>query len=190
MKDEVVSSDDVSSLISYMTGSFRSTAQATADSSYFDISLHMTPIWKNKEASYLYVEQAMSSAQDKPYRQRIYKVESDSRGGFMSHVFTLSDPESAIGQWRSPDYFDQFDTSILMQREGCTVYLIRHGDGSYSGSTRMDHCKSSLRGATYATSIVKIRENSILSWDQGFDAAGQQVWGATKGGYKFDRVVN
>lgn len=28
----------------------------------------------------------------------------------------------------------------------------------------------------------------IESWDQGFDAEGEQVWGAVKAGYQFDRL--
>ncbi len=184
----IVKSEDIKSLQTDMTGSFRSLSQAQADSTYLDISLHMYPIWTTKEDPYLYVEQALSSNLDKPYRQRIYKLEKDGNGGFMSHVFTFSNQEAAVGQWKTPTYFDQFDLSILEEREGCTVYLTKHADGSYSGSTRLDHCKSSLRGATYATSVVKIRDNSIMSWDQGFDADGNQVWGAEKGGYRFERA--
>ena len=185
---EIVRSEDVKALQADMAGSYSSISQAKADSTYLDISLHMYPIWTTKEDSYLYVEQALSSTQDKPYRQRIYKLEKDGNGGFMSHVYTFSNPAAAVGQWKTPAYFDQFDLTILEEREGCTVYLTKHADGSYSGSTRLDHCKSSLRGATYATSVVKIRENSIMSWDQGFDADGNQVWGAEKGGYRFERA--
>ena len=58
-------------------------------------------------------------------------------------------------------------------------------DGSYSGSTRNKSCGSTLEGATYASSKVKISKDRIVSWDQGFDANGVQVWGATKEGYVF-----
>jgi CpeT protein len=58
---------------------------------------------------------------------------------------------------------------------------------TYEGSTLGKECLSSLRGATYATSKVKIDEKMILSWDQGWDNADKQIWGATKGGYIFDK---
>ena len=186
--DQVTKSTDVKSLIKTMTGSFTSAAQAKEDTTYLDISLHMYPIWTAKEDKYLYVEQALTSDQQKPYRQRIYKLIADGKGGFESHIFTLVEPDRFIGKWEEPLFFDQFGEELMEEKEGCAVYLAQHADGSYSGSTRMDHCKSTMRGASYATSMVKIRENSIMSWDQGFDVAGQQVWGAEKGGYRFLRT--
>jgi hypothetical protein len=45
-----------------------------------------------------------------------------------------------------------------------------------------------LRGASFANSIVTVTQNEILSWDQGFDKEGKQVWGATKGGYRFIKM--
>ena len=153
-----------------------------------DSTLHTYPIWTSKADHYLYVEQAESANPDKPYRQRIYKIITDGNGGFESHIYTLQNEADFIGKWQTPEFFDQYDESIISEKEGCTVYLIQHADGSFSGSTRLDHCKSTLRGATYATSIVKIRKDNVMSWDQGFDADGNQVWGAEKGGYRFVKV--
>jgi hypothetical protein len=33
-----------------------------------------------------------------------------------------------------------------------------------------------------------LTKDGMESWDQGWDAEGQQVWGATKGGYRFDKI--
>lgn len=187
--DNIVKSKNVSALMKEMTGTFTTAKQAAEDTSYFDITLSMHPIWKsNKTAKFLYVEQAVTSQINEPYRQRIYKILSDGNGGFESHIYELDKEERYIGRGKDTAFFDQFDESIMAEREGCTVYLNQHADGSYSGSTRLDHCKSDFRGASYATSIVKIRPNNIMSWDQGFDAAGVQIWGAKKGGYRFVRV--
>ena len=180
--------DKLDTLVGYMTGSFNSEEQATADSSYFNISLHMYPIWKNKEGHWLYVEQALNSRQENPYRQRVYEVRSSSNEAFSSVVYTLKDEKNFIGKWETPEFFDQFDASILEEREGCAVYLAAKNDGSFSGSTKEENCKSSLRGASYATSKVTIFEDRIESWDQGFDSTATQVWGAEKGGYVFNRL--
>jgi hypothetical protein len=32
-----------------------------------------------------------------------------------------------------------------------------------------------------------VTANEITSWDRGFDSAGKQVWGATKGPYQFKK---
>lgn len=178
-------SDTLGALLELMTGSFDSSTQATADSSYYNISLHMYPIWTSREGNWLYVEQALASMQDKPYRQRIYKVEQINEMEYVSKVYRLSDEKRFIGKWQTPTYFDQFDETVLEVREGCGVFLKKLSKHSFKGATKDDDCKSTLRGASYATSIVQIEKGKITSWDQGFDAEGKQVWGAMKGGYVF-----
>jgi hypothetical protein len=79
-----------------------------------------------------------------------------------------------------------FDVNSVTIREGCAVYLDWNGD-HFSGSTRNAECTSTLRGASYATSQVKLYETRMESWDQGFDANDIQVWGATDGAYIFVR---
>ena len=178
--------DELNALQTLMTGSFDSSEQATADDSYYNISLHMVPIWKSRGGHWLYVEQALKSNQDKPYRQRIYQLEKLENGKFSSKVYTLENPEAAIEKWKRPGYFDQFDMSILKEREGCAVILEKKGN-SYTGSTNEKDCKSTMRGASYATSIVTIKPNEIVSWDRGFNAKDEHVWGAEKAGYIFKR---
>ncbi len=175
------------SLSELMTGSFSSTKQAQNDSTYYDITLHMYPIWTTREGSWLYVEQAVTDKQDKPYRQRIYQLKKTTDGTFESIVYRVKDQDDFIGKWKMPEFFEQFDNSILEEREGCTVYLKKVGKEEYTGSTLDDNCKSTLRGASYATSTVTVKDGVIMSWDQGFDEDGKQVWGATEGGYIFEK---
>lgn len=170
-----------------MTGSFSSSKQAQNDSTYYDITLHMYPIWTKQNGNWLYVEQAVTQMQDKPYRQRIYQLKQIADDTFESVVYRVKDQDSFIGKWKTPAFFEQFDKSILEEREGCAVYLKKVGKEEYTGSTVDDNCKSTLRGATYATSIVRVKDGVIMSWDQGFDADGKQVWGATEGGYIFEK---
>ena len=170
-----------------MTGSFDSSEQAASDSSYYDISLKMIPIWTDRPGDFLYVEQAVRSMADRPYRQRVYELRHLRDNEYASVVYALENEEDAVGKWAEPSWFDQFDPSILREREGCTVFLTRVNADHYMGATRENNCLSSLRGAQYATSQVVVKAGEIASWDQGFDAEGQQVWGATEGGYVFKR---
>ena len=71
---------------------------------------------------------------------------------------------------------------------GCGVALTIQEDGSYTGNTEPEACSSTLQGATWASSIVTLTEDRVESWDQGWDDAGNQVWGATAGPYIFDRL--
>lgn len=181
---------DLNQLVSMMTGSFNSAEQAKQDSSYFDITLHMYPIWTNNKSNkrYLYVEQTVTSMPTRPYRQRVYEVSQVNNNTFQSVIYKLPDEKSYVGKWSTPTFFDKISPADLELREGCAVYLTKLGDKSFKGSTNEKDCKSTLRGASYATSIVEILPNKVLSWDQGFDSSDKQVWGAVKGGYEFLKV--
>lgn len=179
------SDNNLDRLVSYMQGSFNSSAQAQRDSNYYDISLEMRPIWpKRKDAHWLYVEQAVSAVKGKPYRQRVYRVSARPDDSFISEVYTLPDEAGFIGAYDTPEKFDALSPDQLVLRNGCAVILRIDGE-HFKGATEGDGCESNLRGAKYATSKVEITPDRILSWDQGFDASGKQVWGATLGGYEF-----
>ena len=68
------------------------------------------------------------------------------------------------------------------------MVLQRVSKNKFVGSTGEKTCPSELRGASYASSKATVLQNEIISWDQGFDKEGKQVWGATKAGYVFDKL--
>lgn len=176
-------------LIQYMVGDFSSKDQSLRDSAYFDIRLHIRPIWlEDKGNHWLYVEQATAAAESKPYRQRIYKVERDGMDGFKSVVYTLPDQANWAGKYKTPEAFQTLKPTDISLRDGCTVFLKLQQDGTFSGATQGLGCESTLRGAKYASSTVTITPKMLLSWDQGFNEKGEQVWGATKGGYEFIKM--
>ena len=181
--------EGVGRLVRWMAGSFSSRAQSVADTSYFDIRLEMKPIWTDRtDGAWLYVEQAAASALARPYRQRIYHVTADSGAVFRSAVLELPAPLRFAGAWKNPALLAALTPDSLEAREGCAVLLRADGNQSFSGETPGHECLSNLRGATYATSKVRITPTSITSWDQGWNAQGEQVWGAEKGPYRFDRI--
>lgn len=183
--------DRTQELITHMTGTFDSGLQAQSNSKYYNISLHMYPMWTDRtDGRWLYVEQAVASNPAEPYRQRMYQVLKTSKG-YESRVFELPDPENSVGAWKGGTSVDNLSPEDLILREGCTVYLDYNSQtGTFEGKTKSGQCLSSLRGATYAESEVVIHPDYIQSWDRGFDANGQQVWGATDGPYVFRRSVD
>lgn len=176
-------SKEMKELISIMQGSYTSEKQSRMDTTYFNISLRMVPIWKNK-GHYLYVEQAMYTKQDKPYRVRIYKL-SQKGETLISEIHTLKNEKDWIGKWQTPESFDALSENDIDLKQGCEVVLKRVGKNKFVGQTGNKTCPSELRGASYASSKVTVTQNEILSWDQGFDKDDRQVWGAEKGGYVF-----
>jgi hypothetical protein len=171
----------------FMSGSFSSEAQSKNDSDYFDIRLRMEPIWKPTEHEFfLYVEQAMSTALDKPYRQRIYRVVKESDESFVSYIYTVNAPKRFTGKSGSDAVFSEITPDSLKMLDGCEVRLSYNRKlNQFEGSTADRTCPSTRSGATHTTSKVVIGAKGMNSWDQGWNDAGTQVWGATKGGYEF-----
>jgi uncharacterized protein YndB with AHSA1/START domain len=174
-------------LAAWMTGSFSSAAQALRDDEYRDIRLEMSPIWVDRDdGHWLYVEQAAAGRLERPYRQRVYRVHEPEPGVFASDVYTMTSPLRFAGGWRSPQRFNGLTPDSLSLRSGCTVWLEWTGE-AFVGGTRGTGCESDLRGALYATSEVTVTNEGITSWDRGFNADGNQRWGAESGPYVFRR---
>ena len=182
-------SKDLDLLLHYMSGSFSSANQAKADTNFLDIRLEMVPIWPDQKPGYwLYVEQAAAWNLDKPYRQRIYHLTAGENRNFSSAVYTFKNPLRFAGKYKTPEVFDVLTPDSLLLREGCAIIMKKQADGTFSGSTVDNECGSDLRGASYATSEVTIYADKLVSWDRGWNAEHEQVWGSVKGGYIFEKV--
>jgi hypothetical protein len=174
-------------LVKWMEGDYNSTQQSENDSDYYSITLHMKRIWTNQYPNecWLYVEQTLTKTPEKPYRQRIYHITQPEEELFESMVLNIPNDSLVIGAWKDENKLQHLTKESLTLKDGCSVYLKYNGAGIYEGSTNDKTCESKLRGASYATSHVAVLFDKIISWDQGFDNEGKQVWGATKGGYQF-----
>ena len=181
---------DLQDLARYMIGSFSSAEQAAQDTAFLDIRLETWPIWEDRnDGIWLYVEQADAEALDTPYRQRVYRLTAGTDGTFLSTIYSLpGDPLRFAGAWRNPEPLGELTPGSLVEREGCTVVLRREPGGDFVGSTVDRSCPSDLRGASYATTEVRVSEGELLSWDRGFDEEGRQVWGSRAGGYLFRKA--
>jgi len=184
------STGDLDLLTQLMIGSFSSQEQSEADPRYFDIRLEMAPLWKGRrDGRWLYVEQAVATSLDEPYRQRVYRITQLDATTFKSTVYTFEEPLRFAGAWKQPEPLKDLSPADLTERTGCAIYLVKSGDSLFVGNTIGETCESELEGAAYATSEARISPGGLYTWDRGFDANGQQVWGAQDGGYIFKRVV-
>ena len=185
------SQKDVEVLVDYMVGSFSSEEQAEKDSNYFNIELEMVQLWKDRaDGPWLYIEQAVAESKDKPYRQRVYQLKKRNDGKIESLVYTIPDPLRFAGDYKNEFPLLRLAPDSLILKEGCEVILYQADNGYFEGSTVDKNCGSDLRGASYATSEVMIDKDKMISWDRGFDESGNQVWGATEGGYIFKKKLN
>jgi hypothetical protein len=192
-------------LVDLMVGSFSSQKQHKEDGeNFFDIRLHMAPIWKDlssdEKGYWLYVEQAMATAQERPYRQRIYHVTveyvADQSGTatpvFKSATYLLpgTPPEvlKYTGAWNDEKKLEGVTPEKLIPRDGCTVVMTRTAENRFEGATVGKGCPSERGGAKYATAEVHVNKDGLQTWDRGYNEKDEQVWGAEKGGYRFERV--
>lgn len=173
----------------FLTGRFNSEAQANANPAYFPISLAVCDAEVPELGErVLYVEQAFVG--ESPYRQRVYVVEEgeDPAKTAVSFVYAFTDPGRFVGFCDTGSNLGITEGDLTL-REGCEVYVTYDGDAdAFTGGTEGSNCESSLNGAAYATSEVTLTTDRMESWDQGFNAQGEQVWGATAGPYIFDRL--
>lgn len=186
-------------LAQMLEGQFDSADQAKKDRAYFSVTLRACEAKSPLGPHVLYVEQALTDARDAPYRQRLYVIERTSEDRARSRVFELVDPSSAVGACER-DSAPSFDATAATELVGCAVDMVWTGDhfegrtpdmawdgAAFRPSTTPDACKNERSGARYATSEVALFADRLVSWDRGYDGAGRQVWGATKGGYVFVR---
>ena len=185
-----IKESDLRNLYNMMIGSFSSENQSKVDSNYFDIRLKMVPMWSESEYYWLYVEQAMATNENKPYRQRVYRLSKVNDTTIESRVYTIKNGENYFGDWKLENPLANLTIDSLEERKGCSIFLNKISKSEFSGSTNKTDCESSLKGATYATSFVNIYTDMIISWDRGFDKGDNQVWGAINGGYIFDKIEN
>jgi len=179
------SSKDLKTLSEWMIGTFTSEAQAKQDKDFFNIHLKVMPIWKDRaDGIWLYVEQAAAESLDKPYRQRIYQLKQVNNQ-IQSVIYTIPNPLRFAGH---VDLVEKFSADSITTRSGCEVVIYRTDKKTFVGNTVEKNCPSELRGASYATTEVTITKDQMISWDRGYNATDEQVWGATKSGYIFDKV--
>ena len=176
-------------LHAWLIGDYDSAAQADEDRSYYAISLRMCPVdFPSLGERVLYVEQASMDSLDDPYRQRFYVVEDLDDGSAISHVYEpvrVGEVSTLVGLCDDPTRLDVSGMTVE-ERAGCGVVMSWDGE-RLVGGTEGTGCSSSLGGADYATAVVTISADEMTSWDQGWNADGEQVWGATDGAYIFDR---
>jgi hypothetical protein len=187
---QAATADDLNRLANALTGTFSNAEQARNEKSFQSVVLHAVRIWPARsDGPWIYVEQAMADAPQMPYRQRVYQLALGPDGTLESRVFTLADPVAATGAWQKLLPLAEITPAALSARDGCTVFLRAMPDGSFVGGTKGNGCASDLRGASYATSEANISADELVTWDRGYNAAGRQVWGSTRGGYHFKRTL-
>jgi CpeT protein len=180
--------DAVGTLERNLVGVFDSERQSIDDPRFFAIQLVTCPVHAPELGEdVVYVEQAVLDDVAAPYRQRLYRLDGDGYAKTATTtVYALVDPAAAVGLCDRE--METFVADEVTLRSGCGVLLDWDAEEeAFVGGTADASCESTMNGASFATAQVWIGADRITSWDRGFDAHGEQVWGAVAGPYEFLR---
>lgn len=136
----------------------------------------------------LYQEQALAKELTNPYRQRFLELSaSPVSQSVRSRSFKPTKPATWVNFCNKATN----DRVVKPQDLGsvvCNVFLRPSGD-NYIGNTPADGCPANVRGAVRIKNHIVLQPDGMNTWDQGFDAAGKQVWGAKAEAYQFRREL-
>lgn len=135
------------------------------------------------------MEQAVVIAKNKPYRQRVYQLVQVDDSTFTSTVYYLDSTKWYVGGYKETSLLNKTTAEQLNLLEGCAL-ILHYRAGSFVGATDDKACKNTWDKATYATSEVTAKPDRMISWDRGYNDAGEKVWGAEKGGYIFVKTCD
>lgn len=138
------------------------------------------------EGIWLYQEQAIATNLQAPYRQRFLHITPRPLSQVVrSLAYRPSNPNAWVNLCDQP-VANRNVTSKDLGEAVCSVFLKRSGD-VYIGVTPAIGCPTTARGAIRTTNRVILRSDSMETWDRGYNAQGQQVWGAEGESYQFRR---
>ncbi|MDY7014054.1 MAG: chromophore lyase CpcT/CpeT [Cyanobacteriota bacterium] len=171
----------VEHLVGVMDTSAQAEAQPDAPSARMTTCQVRVP---DAEEIFLYQEQALSRSLERPYRQRFLRVAPSAEGDAVeSKTYSPLNPETWNGLCdRAPE--ERIVRGGDMEDRECSVFLVP-ANGMYIGETQTGGCATKVRGAVRITNTIFLHSAGMDTWDRGFDAEGNQVWGADGQGYEY-----
>jgi CpeT protein len=181
---------DVKQLLDFMVGEYSSQEQTKQDPSYLEVHLRILQLWPQRDdGPWLYLEQAMATAADKPYRQRIYQLSKRDDGALLLKSFALpGDPLRFASLGKLPRPLHDFPIERLVPRKGCQLVLKKQPDGSFQGGTEGNGCPGELRAAAYSLTELSISPDTFKTWERTFSVDDKLLSGNAKGPYVLKKI--
>jgi CpeT protein len=167
----------------WLAGTFDTKDQAAVDAEAPLLRAVIVRVPKSRlsfGAPVLYREEAPLDRPERPVLQSFLRIEEDASGRVVLREFELKEGAAAAGKWRMPDVLALFGRNDVRERSGCAVALTKTGD-HYEGSAAEPGCALPLLGASRTMSEIRLWSDRTETWDRGFNARGEQVWGPRKG---------
>lgn len=176
--------------VRWLPGTYSSAELARRDTAFIDVQIRIVPLWPEApDGHWFYLEQAYASRLGAPYRQAILHVTRQPDGRIASANHTLKNRQAFVGAVTDTALRAKLTRSDLDPEPPCVILFRRTGIGAFEGGTDPGGCPNAYRGASYFTNESTLTERTLTSWDRGWNAAGQHVWGTRKSGYTFDKIA-
>ncbi len=176
----------VEAVVSHLVGVMDTSAQAAANPKAPSVRMTTCKVQINQPANsvYLYQEQALTKNLDNPYRQRFLEIKANADSDTVeSQSFKPENGKALIGLCSKPENERKLNLSNI-GTPVCSVLLKPFQEG-YIGETPSQGCPANIRGAVRITNTILLHSRGMDTWDRGFDAQGNQVWGAANESYQY-----
>ena len=181
----------VDEVVSHLDGAMDTSAQAKAKPNAPNVRITTCKVkvqdagvFSRPDAVFLYQEQALSQRLTSPYRQRFLRIAPVvGSQKVASAVFKPPTPSAWVGLCAKPEV-ERVVNSSDIGVSSCSVFLQRSGE-NYIGETPPRGCPSDYKGAVRITNQIVLHQAGMDTLDRGFDAAGNQIWGAKEEPYQF-----
>ena len=181
--------EQVIELTNFLTGTFSNSEQVKLDSSYIDLTLKITEIWKDSSnGSWLYLETAFSSDPDDPYKKQIYHISKTELSFILIDIYKITDIDKFVSSLIAKKFDSSFN-SLIESINNCEIYIHRQ-EKNYIGFSKSNKCPSKIRRASYSNTDIEISEKDFYIWERGFNQKDELVWGPKDGGYDFKKISN
>lgn len=189
-------SPDLLTLARHLAGIFENREQAAADPAwYVHLRLWQCPVHLFADDSVaLFAEQANSLNLDKPYRQRILRLQRSSNPSstFQGQYYQFKQPEQFRGAGQQPEILQALTLEHVELLPGCIldVNYQAESDRFVAMPPADARCCFQYNGETRQVVLgFEISTSEYLTYDKGVDpATGQALWGAIMGPYRYKKM--
>jgi len=180
-----ISKHDLIEFCINLPGTYSNALQAKNDKIFNKKTLTITPIWQNKKNEFWFLEEQANFENAKKNNSKIiYRIFKMNDSVVVKQIYTLKKMVQINQNSTADNYIQNLTTKNIILKIGCALFFTKKNE-TYSGRTHDTDCPSSLNGAQFESRNETISPNAIFILSQGFDINGRQVWGNTKGEFKF-----
>ncbi|MGV2827296.1 chromophore lyase CpcT/CpeT [Myxosarcina sp. GI1(2024)] len=182
----------VEKVVAHLEGIMDTSAQAAANPNRANVRMTTCRVKTtndtNSNTVYLYQEQALNQNLASPYRQRLLEITpAEERHEVVSRSYKLDNPQNWNGLCDRP-LAERVIDSERLGKPVCSVFL-EPLVNVYLGRTQPGGCPTNYRGAVTITNSIILHARGMDTWDRGFNAKGDRVWGADETGYQYRWLV-